>query len=219
MRAGGRGGRLQPAFLLVVAACLGLAAPAQAQGRLEVRGFADLGVTTFSAAESFTAVLGSNRGIVVGGGAEVGYPTGVFGGIRVSRFSQAGERVFVFEGERFPLGVPATVRVMPVVFSAGYRFRRWPRVTPYGGGGIGLHRYTETSDVAADGENVDEWFTGYHVLGGVEFRLSRLVAAAGEADWATVPDALGGDPGGVSAAFDEHDLGGVTIRVKIVLGR
>jgi hypothetical protein len=37
--------------------------------------------------------------------------------------------------------------------------------------------------------------------------------------WSTVPDALGQDPNGVSAAFDETNLGGVAFRVKFIVGR
>ncbi len=48
---------------------------------------------------------------------------------------------------------------------------------------------------------------------------SRDVGAAVEAQWATVPDALGQDPNAVSQAFDETNLGGVTYRVKLVIGR
>ena len=90
---------------------------------------------------------------------------------------------------------------------------------PYGGAGVGRHRYVETSTFAEASENVSERFTGYHVLGGAEFRLARWLSAAGEAQWATVPDALGDDPNGVSREFDESDLGGVTVRLKIVVGR
>jgi opacity protein-like surface antigen len=192
-------------------------APAAAEA--QIRGFADVGSTTFAATESFETILGSASGVVFGGGVEVMLPKDLFVNVRASRFRQSGERVFVFEGESFGLGIPTTVTVMPIEVTGGYRFDRgWP-VIPYGGGGIGQHRYTETSDFATDAENVEESFTGYHLLGGAEFRLSRLIGAAGEVQWATVPDALGQDPNGVSNAFDETDLGGVTFRVKVVIGR
>jgi opacity protein-like surface antigen len=202
---------------LVCAVLVLIAAPAR--GQVRVGGFADIGVTTFAADDSFANVLGSNQGIVVGGGVEARHPSGVFGNVRISRFRADGERVFLFEGQRFPLGVPMTVTVTPVVFTGGYRLQRWARLVPYAGAGIALHRYTESSEAADDEENVSESFTGYHLVGGLEYRLSRLFAAAGEVEWATVPNALGSDPRGVAASFDEHDLGGVSIRVKIVVGR
>jgi len=35
--------------------------------------------------------------------------------------------------------------------------------------------------------------------------------------WTAIPDAIGG--GGVSQVFEEDDLGGTSLRVRIVLGR
>jgi opacity protein-like surface antigen len=184
-----------------------------------LRGFADVGSTTFTAKESFTAVLGSERGVVVGGGVEAVLPQRVFVTLRASRFREQGERVFLFNGEQFDLGIPTTVTVTPVELSGGYRFGVGARLVPYAGGGIGWHRYQETSEFAEASENVEETFRGYHVFGGAEVRLARWMGVGAEAQWATVPDALGQDPNGVSAAFDESDLGGVTLRVKLVIGR
>jgi opacity protein-like surface antigen len=195
-------------------------AAAQAQPTTTVRGFGDFGYTTFAASESFTATLGAAAGAVFGAGGEVVLPQRIFFGVRVSRFKADGERVFISDGERFGLGIPMTVTIRPILLSAGYRFGG-PRATihPYVGGGIGWHRYQETSEFAEAGEDVDEVFRGYHVLGGAEYRVARLLGIAGEAQWATVPDALGQNPSGVSAAFDETDLGGFTVRVKVVVGR
>jgi opacity protein-like surface antigen len=184
------------------------------------RVFGDVGYTSFTAAESFEAILGSSSGSVLGGGGEVVLPQKIFVGVRLSRFQAEGERVFVFNGERFALGIPMTVKVTPLLLSAGYRFGSTrSAVRPYVGGGIGWHKYEETSEFADADENVNETFTGYHMLGGAEFRLSRLLGVAGEAEWATVPDALGQDPGGVSAAFNETNLGGFSVRVKLVVGK
>ena len=219
------------ALLLVVAAATGAAAQARPQPArpapapapapaTSVRAFADFGYTTFTAADSFEATLGSAAGAVFGGGAEVVLPQRIFFGVRVSRFQAEGERVFVDNGERFGLGIPMRVSITPLLVSAGYRFGG-PRsiVYPYVGGGIGWHKYEETSDFAEADEDVSEVFTGYHVLGGAEYRVSRLVGIAGEAEWATVPDALGQNALSVSAAFDETDLGGFSVRVKLVIGR
>ena len=193
-------------------------APGEAQA--QIRGFADVGSTTFTASDSFETILGSATGVVFGGGVEGVLPKNIFVNVRASRFRKTGERVFVTEGgERFGLGIPTTITVTPVEFTGGFRVDRGWRVVPYGGGGFGRHRYEESSDFAAADENVKESFTGYHVLGGAEFRISQWIGAAGELQWATVPDALGEDPNGVSNHFEETDLGGVTVRVKIVIGR
>ena len=184
-----------------------------------LRGFGDIGLTTFAAKRSFDAVLGSNRGLVFGGGVEAELPRRVFVNLRAARFRDVGRRVFLFGGKRFDLGIPTTITVTPVEITGGYRFDVVWRLVPYGGAGVGWHRYEETSRFAETSENVSDRFTGYHVVGGAEFRLARWIGAAGEAQWTTVPDALGGDPNGVSREFDESDLGGVTFRLKIVVGR
>jgi opacity protein-like surface antigen len=193
--------------------------PAPAQPAIAVRGFADIGMFSFGAADSFDAVLGTSSGPLFGGGGEVVFGPGLFAQVRVSRFRKSGERVFVFEDEVFPLGIPTTVRITPLDVTGGYRFARARRVVPYVGAGLGWHRYQETSDFADDDENVDETHRGYHLLGGADVRLARWFGVGGEVQWTSVPDALGQDPNGVSAAFDETNLGGVGVRVKVIVGR
>jgi hypothetical protein len=189
---------------------------ANAQG---IRGFADLGSTSFTASESFETILGASSGMVFGGGAEVVLPQHVFVGVRASRFHAAGHRVFLSEGERFDLGIATTVTVRPLEITGGYRFATArARVVPYAGGGIGWHRYQETSDFATESEAVDETARGYHVLGGAEVRIRPWIGAAGEAQWTSVPDALGRNRTGVSSTFGETILGGATLRAKIVIG-
>jgi opacity protein-like surface antigen len=214
------GPRVSGAFgcLAVIAAVL-CAAPADAQS-IGARGFFDAGAVRFTAAKSFETILGTPTGTVFGGGGEVVLPGGIFARVRASQFKQSGERVFVFEGETFPLGIDTTIRIRPFEVSGGYRFGGLDRrVVPYIGGGLGWHRYEETSEFADDDENVDETFRGYHVLGGAEVRVTRWFAVGGEFQWTTVPDALGQDANGVSAAFDETDLGGTAFRVRFVIGR
>jgi opacity protein-like surface antigen len=201
----------------LVALAILIAAPAGAQD-FGIRGFADFGSRSFTATESFTAILGKDRGTVFGGGVEALLPWHLFANLRASRFRATGERVFIFNGEQFDLGIPTTITVTPIELTGGYRFEFWPRFVPYAGLGVGWHKYTETSEFATDSENVDMRHTGFQLLGGAEFGLTRWLAAAGELQWATVPDALGDDPNGVASEFDEDDLGGITFRVKIVVG-
>jgi opacity protein-like surface antigen len=205
------------ATVLALAAICPTVANAQAVG---VGGFFDIGTIKFTASQSFEAVLGASAGSVFGGGGQIVLPGGVFASVRASRFTNTGERVFVFEGETFDLGIDTTVKIRPVEVTAGYRFRGGPRnkVIPYIGGGIGWHRYEETSDFAEDAENVDETFRGYHLLGGAEYRLRPWFGIGGEFQWTTVPDALGQDPNGASAAFGETDLGGIAFRARFVVG-
>ncbi len=225
-----RGGRnaLGIAAALALTICLA-AVPAAAQG-ISIRGVADGGVRTFTASESFRAVLGSSSGPIFGGGVEAVFSQHLFLSLHATRFRGTGERVFVFEGETFELGIPTTVTVTPIEVSVGYRFerpaavrrpgpQRPARLIPYIAGGIGWHRYEETSQFATDDENVSLQKLGYQALGGVEYRVNRWLGIAGEAGWSIVPDALGQEPNGVAAEFDETDLGGASFRVKLVIGR
>ena len=164
-------------------------------------------------------MLGSDTGRVFGGGVEAVLLQHVFVSLRASRFREVGQRVFLFNGTQFGLGIPTTITVTPVELSAGYRLDFGWRLVPYGWAGVSRHRYVETSQFSEASENVSERFSGYHVLSGAEFRLARWLGAAAEAQWATVPDALGDNPNGVSHEFDESDLGGATFRLKVVVGR
>ena len=205
--------------LVLIVATLLLHSPASAQSRVSLRGFGDVGWTTFAAEQSFTAVLGSDTGRVFGGGVDVVLARRVFVTLRASRFRGVGQRVFLFDGMQFDLGIPTTITITPLELTTGYRFDRGWRLVPYGGAGISRNRYEETSAFSEASENVNARFSGYHVLGGAEVRLSRWLGAAAEAQWATVPDAFGDDPNSVSREFDESNLGGMTYRLKVVVGR
>jgi hypothetical protein len=186
----------------------------------QVRGFGDVGFVRFTASDSFDAVVDSPGGVIFGGGVEVDLPRHLFVALRASQFRKDGHRVFVFDDTVFPLNTEATITVRPIELSVGYRFDHGGSpLVPYVGGGIGWHRYKETSAAAASGEDVSGTFTGYQVMGGVTYRLGRLFGVAGEGSWSSVPNTLGDDPNSVAAAFDESDLGGFTARVKFVVGR
>jgi len=187
-----------------------------------IRGFGDFGAERFAAGDTFDATLGSPTGIFFGGGVEVVLPQRWFISARLSHFQKSGERVFVDSGEVFPLGIDMKVGITPIEVSVGYRFQ--PRgstsnVIPYVGGGIGWHRYSETSDFADTGEDVSETFQGYHVLGGAEFRMGRIFAIAGEGQWTTIPNAFEGAASSAADAFGESNLGGIAFRVRFVVGR
>jgi hypothetical protein len=235
---------------------------------VRVSGYGHAGSLSFSASRSFDAILDTSSGPVFGGGGQVAFQRGflrnVFFGVDVTRFRDTGERVFVNNGEVFKLGIPTTITVIPIEFTAGYRFvfgprtRRVPpakppprkleigqtkpgtrepqpgkppakpvgkappdgsggfRLVPYAGGGIGSVQYKEESSFAAAGENVDDRFTSYHVLGGVEIPIWRWIGVAVEGHYRWVPDALG--VAGISDAFNETNLGGATFRVKFGVG-
>ena len=187
---------------------------------LEIGGYAMVGLMNFKAADSFDLILGSSSGTIFGGGARLGLP---FGGLFVDlgawRFRGEGERAFVFDGQEFRLDIPVEITITPLELTAGWQFRlrRMPRFRPYLGGGFTSYGYKETSEFATAAENTDDRFSGYHLLGGAEYRVARWVAVGGDVTWATVADAIGA--GGVSDVFNETDLGGTSVRLKVTIGR
>jgi Outer membrane protein beta-barrel domain len=201
--------------------------PASANAQVSFRGFGDAGVTVFTATQSFKAILGKPSGPVYGGGIEIG-ESHLFLSIGARRFRRTGHRVFVLENQIFPLNVKDTITVTPLDLTFGYRFtsptaaarlRRAPRFVPYAGGGIGWYGYQERSDHATDAENVKNTHTGYHLVAGAEVPLRSWLSAAVDAQWAAVPNALGDSASSVAKVYDEHDLGGFTLRAKIIVGR
>jgi hypothetical protein len=206
--------------LLALVAFAGSRHPAAAQSiepRFGVRGLIEVGPQIFAAHETFDTILGTEWGTFVGGGVQARWKNLVFE-ITASQFKKTGERVFVAGGERFPLGIPATITIRPIEFTAAYRLPRVWRFRPYAGGGVGRQRYKETSDFAAASENVSQSDASYHVVGGTEVRLWRWIGAGAEVRYRAVRDAIG--EGGVSKEFGESDLGGTSVLVRIlVFGR
>ena len=183
------------------------------------RMFGDAGLDRFAAPRSFNAIFGRDSGPVFGGGAEVVLGSNWFFRMGAWRFKKQGERAVRLDNQTFRLGIPLGVTITPIEASGGYRFPIGARqlFIAYAGGGVSSHRYSETSAFAEGDENLNERFTGYQVLGGVEYRLHRYVGLAGEVQYTTVPGALGA--GGLSAEFDEDDLGGLIVRARLLFGR
>jgi len=125
--------------------------------------------------------------------------------------------VFVNDGQAFPLGISEHVRLLPVSVSAGYR-HPGRSVTTYVGAGVGVVFYQETSQFADPSENVNEHFTSYQAVVGFEVsQAGTALRTAIEVQFSTVPKGLGSS--GASAAFNEHNLGGIQARIKILAGR
>jgi opacity protein-like surface antigen len=181
-----------------------------------VRGYGDVAYEWFTASDSFKAILDKSGGPFFGGGGEV-YFGPIYVDVAVARFKDTGERAFVLDGEVVRLGIPDRVTLTPVVVTAGYRFPIRDRVVPYVGGGVGSVKFEETSDFAEPSENVSERFTSYHAVAGLEYAAFKWLFVAGEFRYSAVPDALGAP--GISADFDESDLGGLSVAVKILVGR
>ena len=130
-----------------------------------------------------------------------------------------GERAFVFNDEVFQLGIPLKITMTPIDVVGGWRIGvggRHPYAT-YLGAGVTSVTYKETADFAGAGDDVDERRTGFVALLGVEVSVSKWIHVRGEGRYRRVTDILG--VGGVSAAFEEDQLGGFGGGVKFVIGR
>jgi hypothetical protein len=184
-------------------------------GELMIRGFGQFSGTLFTANDSFDAIFDSSFGLSYGGGGQVVFGNGLFVQGSVERFEDTGVRIIVSDAEVFRTDIENTVTVTPILGTIGYRDPRPGRISGYVGGGVGWHMLKEESPALAAA--YDEGHIGYHVLGGAEFRLAPWLWLAGEVQWASVPDSIG-DPG-LGSAFDEHDLGGTTFRVKVLVGK
>jgi opacity protein-like surface antigen len=191
--------------------------PSEPRDPILLRGFGQAGGTFFSAKDSFEAILDTALGGMYGGGAQVAFGNGLFAQVGIDRFKKTGSRALVSGEQLFRLGVPHTISLTPLQATVGYRDPSGKRTVPYGGGGIGWHALEETSPgLEATGE-VSENKIGYHLVGGAEYRLTSWIWLAGEGQWTWVPKALGEH--GVSAVFEEKDLGGGTFRFKVLVGR
>jgi hypothetical protein len=184
--------------------------------RMAIRGFVQAGYGWLAADQSFKAVFGQSSGGWFGGGAEVRFRNGLFVQASADRFRQHGTRVFVSDGTVYDLGIDETITIVPVLGTLGYRTSVGrDNLFVYAGGGAGRDFYKEYSPIGGEDDQVELWKTSYHALAGLELR-GRLASTAVEVQYTRVPDALNG---GVSAVYDEHDLGGLQLRVKLLLGR
>lgn len=189
-------------------------ASAQTTSAIGVRASFGLDFNAMSAADSFDAVLGSSQLLGFGGGADVlNVWKNVFARVSFSRARKDGERAVVFDGRAIPIGVPITVSYTPIEIGGGWQFGPMGgnRFTPYVGGGLLRLRYSEKSPFSVTGDDVKLSKNGYLVFGGVEVPVWRYVVVGGEAQYRSVPDAIGTD--GVSRDFEETNLGGFTVRV------
>ncbi len=174
--------------------------------------------TRMTASKTFDAVLGSAQLPAYGGGAEVlRLWRAAFARVAISRMSREGERVVVFDDEAISVGVATTVRMMPLEVAGGWRFGRGGRVVPYGGGGLLRLSFEETTEFDAPGADTSATYMGSLLFGGLDVQVRKALGVGAEMQYRRVPDAIG--ESGASGAFNEHDLGGVTLRVWIGIGR
>jgi opacity protein-like surface antigen len=205
--------------LIAVAVLLAWPGASSAQTEIGIRGFADAGLTVFTAMQSFRAILGTPSGPVFGGGVEVDVTQKLFISLAASRFRRTGQRVFVFQDQVFKLDVADTITVTPLQLSAAYRFDRVGRFTPYAGGGMGWYRFGEVVAHSTSADDVTNTHLGYHVLAGAATPVHKWLGAAVDAQWSSVPNAIGDATSSVGKLYDEHNLGGFTFSARVIIGR
>jgi opacity protein-like surface antigen len=210
-----------------------LAVPVSAQGRrvgrqsdarrvsvqdddgLAIRAVGFLSGDWFSARTTFNAVFDDAFGRFFGGGIELTEGP-AFLDLSFSRLSKTGQRAFLYNGQVYKLNIPLTSTITPFEVSAGYRFNHRASIVPYAGVGIGSYAYSETSAFSDTGDDVSERHVGFLVVGGAEFRLSRYVSAAADAQYTRIPGILG--TAGISRDAGENDLGGIAVRARVIVG-
>ncbi len=214
---------------------LGLAAPAAAQsagsGGYLLRPFVLFDEQWFTARDTFDAAFGEVRQPSWGAGLTVLEEDRYYLDLGVTRFQKTGQRAFFNNGQAFPLGIPLTATLTAFELTTGVQFhpgRKRPtrlssrppppsRLVPYVGGGAGLYRYHESSSFDVAGDEVSRQHIGAILEAGLEVRVHRWVGIAAGVHYAYVPGILGS--GGVSQLADENDIGGISGRFRLIVGK
>lgn len=185
---------------------------------LGIRVFGAVDITRMTAARTFDAVLGSPTVRGFGGGVDVlRLWRGAFARVAMSRTTKDGARVVVVDDEVTPVGVSTSVRMMPLEIGGGWRLAPNGRMVPYAGGGLYRLSFEETTDFDERSDDTSATFMGSVFFGGLDVRLSRLLSVGAELQHRRLANAIG--QAGASAAFNEHDLGGLTVRIWVGFGR
>lgn len=195
--------------------------PAAPKAKPSIGLFGLFDYTTIASPKTFDAVFGKHTTTGPGVGVDaVNLWNGLFVRVDASRSNLSGERVVIFNGEVFKLGIPLTAELTPLEFGAGWRFslrnKRTGRVspiTPYAGVSAVSLKYKETSDFADSADNVDETYTGFGVFAGVDVRIVRQVFAGVEGQYRVINITPGANS--AAASFNEKDFGGAVLRVRL----
>lgn len=183
-----------------------------------------------AAPETFTALLGTPTLAGLTAGADLYgrmLPFGTFARVGFGKSIMNGERVFIVDGVTFGTGIPLVVRMTPIQLAGGIRFPLGAqtnapgrsflsRLTAYGGAGVVLLTYQEVSDFADDGDNDSESFKGLSLFGGIDLNLTKLLSAGVEVELRQI---AGFGTAGVSQAFGEDQLGGVSVKFLIGISK
>lgn len=191
---------------------------------VHIRGFVGFDRLSAAASDTFNALAGKSAFTGFTLGADVYgrvLPANSFVRLGFSSTTLEGERVVVADNDVFSTGIALTMTMKPVTVGGGIRFVPKPRpsarrsstqLTPYVGLGVVMLKYREVSDFGEDAENAVESHTGVSFFGGVDLKFSKLLSAGVEAEYRSVK---GFGSGGVSEAFGEDKLGGLSLKFLI----
>jgi hypothetical protein len=177
---------------------------------------AQVGYFEMAAQDSAKALFGSPGGATFGGAVRYNVWRGAFVSAGVRTFSKQGERVFLIApGSTIQkLGFPVSVRLTPVLLSAGYRFRHGKLIVPYASLGAALTSYSESSDVAGESFDDEASKTGFVGAAGIEAGRG-LVRFGVELGYSSVSGVVG--LAGVSKLYGEDDVGGFHVVGKVAV--
>jgi len=164
------------------------------------------------ASDSFKAVFNSSGGFSFGGGAKIDFAQGFFFEASFDYCKRNGYRAFVSGDKVVQTDLDTNVVIAPLSFSGGYQFLRNKNISPYVGGGFSFYYFKEKEYITWE-ETSSYWYSGYHLLGGIEFLKRDKVSLSAEGKWSHVSDVIGHH--GVSAYYEENNIGGLTIIFKI----
>lgn len=208
------------AGVCILFAWLVTVAPASAQSASSIGGrlFGVIEGQAMTAKDTFDAVAGQTTLFGGGGGVEVHRIwKQVFVRASASRLSVEGERIFVFNGTVFPLGIPMDVQLTPIEIAAGWRFAPLgTRIVPYVGGGTVVMRFRESSKFDTSADTVNKTFSGAVAFAGVDVNVMKFVSVGAEVGMRIIKITR---PGGALGALGEDDLGGISMRLLVSIGR
>src|SRR5262245_29631846 len=119
--------------------------PPSSSSGIGIRAYGIFEVNSIAAKDSFEAVLGTSQLTAPGVGVEAtNLWKGIFARFTAASTSKDGSRVFVNNGQAFPLNIPLTVKMTPIEVGGGWRFALKGRLTPYGGASFVSLGYEET---------------------------------------------------------------------------
>jgi hypothetical protein len=172
-----------------------------------------------NSANSAKAVFdGQSGGPVFGASVRLPFGQSFFVSAHGRFFQKKGERAFVEAPGKpvFRLGHPLEVRIIPAYAMLGYEFGgRRSSFQPYLGLGAGITSYREESTVAGETDTFSATKPSYHLALGVDYGRGGVRFGV-EVGYSAAPNVIGEE--GVSAVYDENDVGGLTVVARIDFG-